>query len=391
MNKLLNSHVVSTGLAIFSMFFGAGNLIYPIMVGISSGDYTGIGLIGFSLTAILLPLAGLIAMILFDGNYEAFFNRLGALPGATLIATCMMIIGPVIAIPRIVTLSHTMIAPFLPLKALQIISPLSSFIFALIFLGVTYLATYRENKIVDLLGTIVSPLLLLSLAIIIIKGFISGSSAAATDSPLWHIFAINAIRGYETLDLLGGIFFASIVIKILKQTAESNVKKLALIGLKAGLLGVSLLALVYIGMAYLSAFNGAGLEDANAGELFRALAFKVLGTHGAAVIATAVLMACLSTSIALGAVVGEYVQHTIFKDRIGFATALGLVMLASIPLSVYGLGAVLKLTGGAITYVGYPMLIVLTFANIAHKLWSIKMVKIPVVLTFILALLSYLT
>lgn len=389
MNKILTPYVISTGFAIFSMFFGAGNLMYPIMVGISSGEYTGIGLFGFSLTAILLPLAGLISMILFDGDYKSFFNRLGKFPGTVLIALCMMIIGPVIAIPRIVTLSHTMIAPFLPYEMLRHITPLSSGLFALIFLGITFLAAYRENKIVNLLGTVVSPLLLLSLAIIIIKGLWAESTPVGIDQSIWDIFSSNAIRGYETLDLLSSIFFASIVIKILKQTTESNLKKLAFLGLRAGILGISLLALVYIGMIYLGAYHGAGLEGINAGELFRALSFKILGSHGAAVIATAVLMACLSTSIALGAVVGEYVQHTLCKDRIGFATALTLVLVASLPLSIYGLTTVLTLTGGVITYVGYPLLITLTLANIAHKLFDISLVKTPVILTFIITLILY--
>lgn len=389
MNKSLNSQTVSAGLAIFAMFFGAGNLIYPLMIGMTSGNLTGIGFLGFSITAVLLPLAGLIAMILFEGDYEAFFNRLGKIPGALLIATSMVIIGPLIAIPRIVTLSHTMIAPFMPFKTLQAINPLSSFIFALLFLGVTFLMTYRENKIVNLLGSVVSPLLLISLIIIIIKGFLSGTTPIASAYTPLQIVINNIIRGYETLDLLGGIFFASIVFKILKQTTESNVKRLAYLGLKSGLLGVGLLALVYAGMSYLSAFNGLGLEGLDAGELFREISFRVLGNGGAAIIGTAVLMACLSTSIALGAVVGEYVQHTIARDRISFITALLLVLATSMPLSIYGLRAVLTLTAGVITYVGYPILIALTIANILYKLFGIRTVKAPVLVVFVAALASY--
>ncbi len=388
MNNISRWHIISTGLAIFSMFFGAGDLIYPIMVGVTSGQHNLIGLAGFLITTVLLPLAGLVAMILFDGDYKAFFNRLGNIPGQLLIATCMIIIGPLIAIPRITTLSHTMIAPFIPWEILRTITPFSSALFAFIFLGITFLATYRENKIVDLLGTIVSPLLLISLAIIIIKGFFSQSAPITAGDDLLNIFQINFMRGYETLDLLAAIFFASIVIKILRQTTESNIKTLAWFGLQAGLLGVFLLALVYIGMSYLGVNHGAELAG-NAGEIFREISFRVLGGHGALIIATAVLMACLSTSIALGAVVAEYFKEVICKNRIGFVTSLALVMLASIPLSIYGLGAVLSLTGGIITYVGYPVMIALTFANIAYKLCNFRPVVVPVLATFVIALVSY--
>ncbi len=209
--KNTSSYIITVALAIFSMFFGAGNLLYPLKVGMHSGTHIFFGMLGFLITAVCLPLAGLIAMILFDGNYDIFFGRLGTRVGNFIIFLCMMIIGPVIAIPRIVTLSHTMTAPFLPFAALQEITPQSSFIFALLFLGITYLATYRENRIVDLLGLIISPLLVISLLIIIFKGVITAEYAIPAMVTPWQAFTINFIRGYETLDLLAGIFFSSIV------------------------------------------------------------------------------------------------------------------------------------------------------------------------------------
>ena len=137
-----SSYIITVGLAIFSMFFGAGNLVFPLKVGLESGCHTGFGMAGFILTAVCLPLLGLIAMILFDGNYDAFFERLGKNIGKVILFMCMVVIGPLLAIPRIVTLSHTMIAPFIPIPFLQSTNPQSSFVFALLFLGVTFVATY---------------------------------------------------------------------------------------------------------------------------------------------------------------------------------------------------------------------------------------------------------
>jgi len=243
----------------------------------------------------------------------------------------------------------------------------------------------------DILGNYISPLLLLSLAIIIVWGLITAQQPTMSSGTAFDLFKVNLIRGYETLDLLGGIFFASIIISILKQRVGTgySTHKLAIIGCKAGLIGVSLLGIVYAGMSLLGAFHSHGLEYANAGELFRGIAFTVLGNHGAAIIATTVLMACLSTSIALSAVVAEYVQK-ILGTRINFASALFLTLLACLPLSTFGLGHVLALTAGPIVYVGYPIIIVITFCNIAYKLFGFKPVKIPVLITFIATLISYL-
>jgi len=385
MNKGSGSKLISTGLAVFSMLFGAGNLMFPIAVGISSGANNIYGMIGFTITAVLLPIAGLVSMILFDGNYDDFFQRLGILPGRIIILFCMLIIGPLLVIPRIVTLSHVMIAPFLPQ-----VSPL---VFAIIFLGVTFLLTFRENKIVDLLGRFISPALLASLAIIIIKGLLgSGQKIATTSTPL-QAFKSSLWCGYGTLDLLGAIFFSAIVISILKENFAVSTKKdlnaLARFGFKAGLIGTSLLGIIYWGMSYLGVYYGHGLEQVNEGEMFREISFKILNSYGSFVIVIAVLMACLSTAIALGAVVGEYAQKNIFNRKISFAWSLLLVLLASFPLSIYGLGMVLKLTGGPLMYICYPVLIALTFLNIAYKKANFKPVKLPVLLVAILAAISY--
>lgn len=390
MKRFLTSPTVSLGLAIFSMFFGAGNLMYPLAVGMFSGNQTVIGMIGFLITTVLLPLLGLLAMILFDGNYVTFFGRLGKIPGQFLIGACIIIIGPLIAIPRIVTLSHTMIAPFIPFAFMQEITLASSAVFALLFLGITFLATYKESKIVSLLGNIISPLLLLSLIIIIAKGLINGGTVATNTTSSWSVFTHNLILGYETLDLVGAIFFSSIILSLIKKTMGAAIahssKMRALMGLKAGLIGVSLLALIYIGMSVLGVLYGHNLGFINSGELFRIISFRVLGSHGAFIIALAVLMACLSTAIALAAVVAEYIQS---KTKLSFINSLITVLLLSMPLSIFGLSTVLSLTAGPIIYIGYPMIITLTLCNIAYKAIGFKPVKLPVLITFIAACISY--
>lgn len=394
MRYLSRSHIISIGLAIFSMLFGAGNLMYPLMVGMTAGSNTFFGMVGFLLTAVCLPVAGLIAMILFDGDYYSFFNRLGKIPSKFFVYASIGIIGPIIGIPRIITLSHTMIAPFLPIATLQEINYFSSFMFALLFLFITFFMTFRENRIIDVLGYVVSPILLLSLIVIITKGLLSAETIVLSmQSPL-ALFKQNLVRGYETLDLLATIFFSSVVIHILKNTIGNklsyNQHGLTLIGFKAGTIGVGLLGIIYTGMSILGMYHGHGLENANAGELFREIAFNILGSGGALLISTAVLMACLSTSVALCAVYAEFVQRTVFKNKIGYVSALILALLSCIPLSIYGLNKVLTLTAGPIVYVGYPLIIALTICNIAYKLVGFKPVRIPVLITFAITTYTYL-
>jgi LIVCS family branched-chain amino acid:cation transporter len=386
--------LLTVSFAIFSMFFGAGNLIYPLEVGIDSGCHLALGMFGFLLTAVILPFTGLLAMILFDGNYHSFFNRLGKTTGEFLIFLCMMIIGPIVAIPRIITLSHIMIAPFIPWPLLQDIHPLSSFIFAVIFLAITFVATYRPGKIVEVIGNVITPALLVSLSIIIVKGLSYVDAAGEVDAPLCEIFSINVLRGYETLDLIASIFFASIVINILKSKiqGENKTQRLAITCFKAGSIGVGLLSVVYVGMGLLGVYHGhiATNMSMNSGELFSKISFAIMGSCGALVIATAVLMACLSTAIALSAVIARYTQITLCRNTISYKTALLITLIASIPLSTNGLSTVLALTGGPLVYVGYPVIIALTFCNILHKLCGMNSIRLPVIITFCAALISYL-
>ena len=126
------------------------------------------------------------------------------------------------------------------------------------FLGITFLATCRENRIVQLLGYVISPLLLISLAIIIVKGLFSAGQVIPNTDTAAHVFMQNLFAGYETLDLLGGIFFSSIIVHILKNTlghaTENNPKLLVSITTKAGLIGLSLLSIIYVGLGFLGAF-----------------------------------------------------------------------------------------------------------------------------------------
>jgi branched-chain amino acid:cation transporter, LIVCS family len=393
MKNLLQSHVFTTGLAIFSMLFGAGNIMYPLYVGMDGGQYTPVAMVAFLLTAVVLPIIGLVAMILYDGDYTTFFNRLSEPIGAFFILSCMLIIGPLIVIPRIVTLSHTMLAPYLSCFSLGQINPITSGIFALFFLTVTFFLTYRENKIVDVLGFVISPLLLLSLSTIIVLSFFGDKQLVITNKAPALLFTKNLLLGYRTLDLLATLFFASIIFNILSKNLgkefESSRAMRVKIGLQSGTIGVALLGLVYCGMSYLGAYYGTGLSAINEGEIFREVSTRVLGPYGALVIALAVLMACFSTAVAVSAVVAEYLQHTITKERLGFVLCLLLVLLFSLPLSIAGLSHVLALTAGPIIYIGYPMVITLTFCNLAYKIIGFKPVKIPVLLIFILTTLSY--
>ncbi len=376
MKKIMQSQTVVIGLAIFSMLFGAGNIMYPIQAGIAAGSKNYIGILGFLITGVLLPVVGLIAMILFDGNYKQFFNRIGKVPGNIAVLYCFLIIGPLIAMPRCITIPYEMISPFIPGVSLGIFS----FLFCLI----TFVLSYKESKLLSVLGNYISPLLIGSLSIIIVKGLAQANAITIQTRPALSIFAQQLVYGFQTLDLLGALFFAYVVVKSLKESNKNSgikTKELAWLALKSGLVGGLFLALIYIGFSYLGAFYGhtvtAGMNGA---QMFITIASTILNSYGTAVIIIAVLMACLSTISALAVVFAEYIHDELFHKKICYRSSLIITLGITCLISNFGLSNILKYGEHPIN-IGYPIIITIVFFNLLHKLFGVEVIKLPTFVT----------
>jgi len=373
------SGVWTVGLAIFSMLFGAGNIIYPIKCGVLTGSQNYIGITGFILTGVILPIIGLIAMILFDGNYKRFFNRIGKIPGAFAILYCMLILGPLIAMPRCITVPFEMLKPFMPGISLPI--------FSILFAATTFAMTYKESKILSLLGNIISPMLLTSLAIIAGKGLLQARYITEQSVATSTIFLEQLTYGFQTLDLLGALFFAYIVLRILKsnnQSKQIKVKNLAMISLKSGVIAGILLMTVYVAFSYLGAYYAYLVNpDMNGAEMFRIISLHILNHYSMFVIMMAVLMACLSTITALAAVFAEYLHHDICHKKLNYGICLSITMIITTIISNFGLSNILHYSGPIIDF-GYPIITVITLCNLAHVLVGFQWIKIPVAMTAII-------
>ncbi len=370
------SGIWTIALAIFSMLFGAGNIIYPIKCGVVTGSQNIIGVTGFILTGVFLPICGLIAMILFDGSYKRFFNRIGKTPGALAILYCMLIIGPLIAMPRCITVPFEMLKPFMQGMTLPL--------FSIIFSMITFLMTYKESKILSLLGNIVSPILLGSLAIIAGKGLWQADHLTEQTMPTTTIFLEQLTHGFQTLDLLGGLFFAYIVLRILKSNRSSEqikTKDLAMTSLQSGFIAGILLMIVYVAFSYLGAYYADLVTiDMNGAEMFQIISLHILNKHSIFVIMMAVLMACLSTITALAAVFSEYMHHELFNKKLSYITCLTITMIITTVISNFGLSNILHYSM-PIILIGYPIITAITLCNLAHALFGFKYIKVPVALT----------
>ncbi len=383
-SKAPQSTTLATGLAMFSMFFGAGNVVFPLALGQYSQDQISIAILGFLITAVGVPFIGLIAMTLFDGDSKAFFNRIGKIPGFFVASIIMALIGPLGAIPRCIALSYAVMNVYMPSLSLPL--------FCLVSCLLIFVFTWKRSKIIDLLGYVLTPFLLAALGLIIVLGLVTPATAPVSQLPSFEAFMHGLSEGYQTMDLLGAFFFSSVVLVCLKKGVDSsehqNYQLLIKQTLKASCIGAFLLGIIYVGFSFVSSIHGEPLINTPTDQLIGNISHLLLGPYAGIVACLAVALACLTTAIALASVFAEFIHHEVSNKHVAYTPALIGSLIVTFFISTLNFSGIVKILA-PILQVCYPALIVLSVANIAYKLWGFKYVKTPVAVTFAASVLHY--
>lgn len=383
--SFVQSSILSVALAIFAMLFGSGNIVFPLGLGRDMGDMALYAMIGFSMTAVLVPLLGIIAMVLYDGNYESFFASIGKIPGKIVIFCCMLLVGPFCVIPRSVALAHGSLSWIFP--------QLSIFIFSFIAIIILFALTSRQSGLLNILGKILGPLKLFLLSAIIIKGFFVAANPASCQLSVTSVLTHGALIGYGTLDLLGAFFFTNIILVGLKRKSgdqQLDKKQVFSMALQGGLLGSLLLGAVYAGFVIVSSFQSIICQGIDEKKLLSELAFQLLGQAGGVLASVTIAVACLTTAVALTTVFADYLSKDFFKKAISYHTALYITLFITLIFANYGFETIMSLVAPVIMIL-YPALIALALANVVFKLFEVNLSKVAFygVLAFTLVINYY--
>ncbi len=379
------SAVLATGFAMFSMFFGAGNVVFPLAIGLETGNLNFFAICGLLISAVGIPLLGLISATLFNGNYKHYFERIGKVPGFLVALFIMGLIGPFGAMPRLITVAHSTFAYYW--------EGIPFVLFSLISCAIVFVLTFKKNKIVDILGYYLTPLLLFALVVIIVIGFVWATPPEQSALTASAAFMEGLQTGYSTMDLLATFFFSSVVLSCLESTEiekghTRDFRNVIFTTLKASVIGMGLLALIYIGFSFVASFNSAGLEGLGRDQLLGAISVQMLGPYAGIIAILAVSMACLTTAIALAAVFAEFLHNDITLGKLPYIPSLIITLFVSFLVSTLrfsGIAAFLE----PILIICYPALIVLAILNIGHKMFHFNVVKTPVAITFLISLGAY--
>ncbi len=365
-------HFVVNGLALFSMFFGAGNVIFPLIIGQTLAVNIPFALVGLFLTAILVPFSGVISTALFEGDYYSFFKRTGNVSGYLIILILFALIGPFGGIPRLIGLSYSSIKVYLPnLKILT---------FSIIGCSTLFIFTFRKHKIIDILGYVLTPILLCSLGFVIIKGIVSGSDGeSGRRLDALQAFFYGLKEGYNTMDLLASFFFASFLYKRVKHDEKSGnnrSKSMLFSMLKSACIGAFLLSLVYIGFTYVSAMHTATLSSVPSDQLLGKIGHLILGPYAGFVVCLVIVLSCLTTAIALTVLCTDFIRDQFKAKKPPYWLCLLGVLGAALMVSTLEFMGIIALLAPVLEVI-YPALLVLCFFNILNKVCGINSVKVP--------------
>lgn len=347
------------------MFFGAGNLIFPLIVGRYAGVETPYALLGLGISAVAFPFLGLVAMMLFNGHIQTFLGRVGKWPAFALLFILQMSQGPVGAMPRLVTLMHASLKEYLPIPLV---------LFSVGICVVIFLLTVRPQKIIQLLGVVLTPLLLLSLAILVGVGSFSAPEAHQVAESSSHYFVYGLKMGYQTTDLLAALLFATIVLPHVSQgTTDRRLiwKRMTY----ASLIASALLMATYVGLCWISSHHAGAFVQTAPEDLLQQMAIRILGPMGGCVASAAVLLACLTTAISLAVVFSNYLRQDLLQSTKGNGLALAATLFLTALVANLGFSGIVRMWGPLLDLL-YPALILLCLVNIASYFQSRRSIQL---------------
>ena len=361
--------IVTTGLMLFALFFGAGNLIFPPLLGAASGDSLPMVMIGFLVTGVLLPLATIVAVSTSGEGILGLARRVGPRFGAVMPLAVYLSIGPFYAVPRVTTVAYELATlPVLEMMGIHN-SRWAQAAHVAAFLGVSILIALRPSRLADSIGRWLTPALLLLLAVLCGATILTapGLDRPAIDPYASAPMTTGLTQGYLTMDVLSASVFGIVVISSLRERGFTTPGRLVRGTTIAGAIAAVLLGAVYVGLALIGTRSPGDItsETTEGTELLRAAASLTLGRGGVIVFAGIVVLACLTTAVGLLASWAGY-AYTAWP-AVSFNRQLAAGTLVSFVLANLGLKAILKITA-PLLFLLYPLAICLVVVTLVDAL-----------------------
>lgn len=344
------------GFMLFSMFFGAGNLIFPPFLGAGAGTNFWMAMLGFIVTGVGLPVVVIFAVSLVKGGAVAMANRVHPVFSTAFMVAVYLCIGPFLAIPRNANVAFEMgITPFLPESTS---TALILLIFSVIFFGLVYFISLNPSKMEQYMGRLIAPALLIAIITLIIVGLfkIDASFLSPSEGYQTGAFFTGFLEGYNTMDALAALAFGIVILNSIQKKGIENRSQLTRYTFKAGIIAGILLSAIYVGIGLIGAKMAGQRTFEDGTDILSSAATLLFGQSGTLLLGLIFTLACFTTVVGLTTACGQYFSNLIPKAS--YKTVVLIVTLVGFTLSNLGLAQILKVSVPFLVMT-YPLLIVL--------------------------------
>lgn len=362
--KLQKNKMIFVSFMLFSMFFGAGNLIFPPLLGQSAGTTALPATIGFLITAVVLPILGVMVVAKFDG-LNALASKVDTRFAFVFTLLIYLSIGPGLAIPRAASVPYEMsIAPYLPKDASHL---LCMMVYSFLFFAFSLWLSLTPNKLVERMGKILTPVLLI-LLIGLFVGFLSKGEMKVADAQAAYQagpFAKGFIDGYQTMDAIAALNFGLVIATTFRQMQVKDKDKIVSYTAWCGLGAGTLLAIIYIMLSYMGMqSSGVYPMEGNGAAVLRRIVDQLFGNIGAVLLAAIFALACLTTCVGLITSIAQYFAS--LSKRISYKQWAVIVTVFSFIICNQGLNTILSISVPVLNAI-YPVAIVLIALGLSDK------------------------
>ena len=376
--KLTKRNMTVISFMLFSLFFGAGNLIFPPFLGQNAGSHTVPAVLGFMITAVVLPVLGVIVVAQFDG-LDRLAQQAG--PKFSLVFTLLIYlsIGPGLGIPRAASVPFEMaVAPYLPQDSN---TQLWMIAYSLVFFLVALWLCMNPGKLVDRIGNVLTPCLLLLICFLFVSFLfrgqvsVSGAQSAYEGAPFLQGFS----EGYQTMDTIAALNFGLVIATTLGSYGLTEKKDTIRHTVLAGIFAGSILAGVYLMLAYMGmCSSGVYAVQENGAWTLRCIVYQLFGDPGAILLAAIFTLACLTTCVGLINSISQY--FSMLFGRISYRKWVYIIVVFSFLICNLGLNAILSISIPVLNAI-YPVSIVLILLGLSHNLWKNNRFAYPFAVT----------
>jgi len=364
-----------TAFALFSLFFGAGNLILPSFLGYNAGSSWLFVLLGFVISAVIIPILAIYGHAKLQGTMIDFAKKVSPL-FALLYCFVVYIISISLPAPRTASVTYEMaIAPYFNISSWE----LSSIYFILVLVFVL-----NRSKMMDLVGKYLTPAILIILALIIGIG-ITGAYEPLRASIFESTFTEGILEGYQTFDAIGGVVVGGVIVISLgfkKGSIVENKKILTNAGIIAGL-G---LLLIYGGLIYLGSLQSGGIESTDRTALLQFLSTQTLGPTGTIILSVLVSLACFTTAVGIITGTADFIKGLFNNSEIAYKVTAIVGSVLGVLMGQLDVHSIIVVAIPALMFI-YPVTIVLILLNAVHQKYASSLVfKVVVGVTILFSI-----